>query len=294
LGLFQPDDGPGEWPPETEGANMKALRQVVCSLFAAASFLDSPVSATSFSTDQSDLYFIPSESGWGMQLVQRGSVIFATLFVYDPANPTWYTATMDFTSNSTWTGVLYATTGTDFRVPWNPANLTVTPVGTMTWTSTSVANGTLTYVVNGVTVVKNVTRQTLVLDDFSGLFGGVIQQTVTGCTNTALNGPATLAGGWLISQSADAVSMQTDFQEVISETAPEIACTYAGTLSQAGQMGALGPVPFTCSDGSMGSISLSRLQVTPYAISGSFVASYSNPQGCQSSGGFGGGKGATF
>ena len=273
---------------------MKALRQVVCSLFAAASFLDSPVSATSFSTDQSDLYFIPSESGWGMQLVQRGSVIFATLFVYDPANPTWYTATMDFTSNSTWTGVLYATTGTDFRVPWNPANLTVTPVGTMTWTSTSVANGTLTYVVNGVTVVKNVTRQTLVLDDFSGLFGGVIQQTVTGCTNTALNGPATLAGGWLISQSADAVSMQTDFQEVISETAPEIACTYAGTLSQAGQMGALGPVPFTCSDGSMGSISLSRLQVTPYAISGSFVASYSNPQGCQSSGGFGGGKGATF
>ena len=64
-----------------------------------------------------------------MQLVQRGSVIFATLFVYDPNNPIWYTATMDFTANLTWTGVLYATTGTAFGLPWNPADLTVTPVG---------------------------------------------------------------------------------------------------------------------------------------------------------------------
>jgi hypothetical protein len=58
-----------------------------------------------------------AESGWGMQLVERGTIIFATLFVYDPSGaPTWYVATMPFISNNpnnVWTGDLYATTG-----PW--------------------------------------------------------------------------------------------------------------------------------------------------------------------------------
>jgi len=105
---------------------MNALRNAACVLLAAGSLLASPAYATSFTTDQSDLWYIPAESGWGMQLVQRGNVIFATLFVYDPNNPTWYTATMDYTSNYTWTGTLYATTGTDFSLPWNPAALTIT------------------------------------------------------------------------------------------------------------------------------------------------------------------------
>jgi len=267
---------------------MKAFRYAACVLLAAALF---PVfaNATSFSVDQSDLYYIPAESGWGMQLVQRGSVIFATLFVYGPSGePTWYTATIDNTTNLTWTGTLYATmNGTYFESPWNPSTLTLTPVGTMTWAGDT---GVLTYVVNGVTVVKNVIRQTLVLDDFSGVFAGTTQETVTGCANAALNGPATLAVGLDITQAGATISVQSALQNILSASAPLIACTYAGTLSQAGQLGAVAAVPFTCSDGSTGSISLSELQVTPYAISGTFATSYSNPPGCQTSGGFGGGR----
>lgn len=274
---------------------MRALRQGVCVIFAAVSFLASPAYATSFSTDQSDLYYISSESGWGIQLVQRGSVIFGTLFVYGPTGqPTWYTATMDFTSGSTWTGDLIATTGSYFEAPWNPAALTIATVGTMTWTAQTVDTGVLTYVVNGVTVVKNITRQVLVFDDFSGVFGGAIQETVTGCANATLNGPATLAGGWVIAQASAAISIQSEFQNVLNASGALITCTYTGTLSQAGQMGALGPVPFNCSDGSTGSITFAELQVTPYAISGSFLASYSNPPGCRTSGGFGGGKATLF
>ena len=146
---------------------MKALRHAACTLLGAVFLLASPAYPAAFSTDQSDLYYIAAESGWGVQLVQRGSDIFATLFVYDQnGNPTWYTATMDYTSNLTWTGTLYATTnGTYFGSPWNPATLIVTPVGTMTWQAPLVSGGILTYVVNGATVVKNVVRQTLVLDD---------------------------------------------------------------------------------------------------------------------------------
>ena len=136
---------------------MKALRQAACVLLAAASLCASPAYATSFSTDQSDLWWIPAESGWGMQLVQRGATIFATIFVYGPTEaPTWYTATLNPTAISlTWTGTLYATTGPWFgTVPFDPASVTLTPVGTMTWNESYVDLGTVSYTVNGVPVTK--------------------------------------------------------------------------------------------------------------------------------------------
>src|SRR5438270_9660713 len=114
---------------------MMSLRRAACVLLTAASFFASPAYSTSFSVDQSDLYYITAESGWGIQLVQRGSVIFATMFVYGPSGaPTWYVATMDSTDGATWTGDLLATTGPYFAtVPFNPLSVTVTKVGTMTW-----------------------------------------------------------------------------------------------------------------------------------------------------------------
>ena len=47
--------------------------------------------------DVSDLWWNPSESGWGMQLVQQATTVFATIFVYDTHGiPIWYTATLNF------------------------------------------------------------------------------------------------------------------------------------------------------------------------------------------------------
>ncbi|HEY3585288.1 MAG TPA: hypothetical protein VGL90_13045, partial [Casimicrobiaceae bacterium] len=45
--------------------------------------------------NNSDLWWVPSESGWGVQFVQQGALIFATMFVYDAnGKPTWYVALM--------------------------------------------------------------------------------------------------------------------------------------------------------------------------------------------------------
>ena len=94
---------------------MTTFRRAACVLLAVASFLAPPAYSTSFSTDQSDLYYVPAESGWGAQLVQRGSVIFATMFVFGPGGATtWYVATMNFVSGSTWMGDLYTGTGPYF------------------------------------------------------------------------------------------------------------------------------------------------------------------------------------
>jgi hypothetical protein len=215
-----------------------------------------------------------------MQLVQRGSVIFATLFVYDPNNPIWYTATLDYTANQTWTGVLYATTGTDFRMPWDPAALTVTPVGTMTWSAQTVETGVLTYVVGGVTVTKNVVRQTLVLDDYSGKYLAALHVAVTGCTNPANNLPPmdipliTIA----VTQSEQSVTITfSDFG---------LTLTISGTLTQSGQFGTvLGT--YSDSTGEIGNASVSAMNVQSNALAATFSESSTN-DGCQSVGYFAG------
>jgi hypothetical protein len=75
--------------------------------------------AASYSTDQSDLWWVDppgSENGWGIQFVQRGSTIFATIFIYGPTGaPTWYVATMGPTppGSFVWSGDLFTRTG-----PW--------------------------------------------------------------------------------------------------------------------------------------------------------------------------------
>lgn len=266
---------------------MSALRNAACVLQAAVSLLAAPAHATSYSTDQSDLYYIAIESGWGIQLVQRGPDIFATLFIYGPTGePTWYTATMYPTPTSfTWSGTLVATTGSYFGAPWDPAMLTVKSVGTMTWTAPFVDTGTLTYVVNGVSVIKNVTRQALVLDDYSGHYAGGVHRDYTGCVNPALNVTSEVMSAMVFTQNGAAITIQT--------SDPSGTCSYTGTLSEAGQMGST-QLAFTCTDGTAGTEALDQMQVSVYAISGSLTTTYTNPPGCQVTGWFGGSRETAF
>jgi hypothetical protein len=99
----------------TSSGFRRALSSAACVVLAVASVITPLASATKFSADQSDLNYIAAESGWGLQLVQRGSVIFATMFVYGSStDPTWYVATMNpLGAPLNWSGDLYATTG-----PW--------------------------------------------------------------------------------------------------------------------------------------------------------------------------------
>ena len=265
------------------------LRRAACVLLAAASFCAPPPAlSTSFTTDQSDLYYIVAESGWGIQLVQRGTVIFATMFVYGPSNtPTWYVATMQYAGNFTWIGDLYATTGPYFgAVPFNPANVVATKVGTMTWLAQTIVTGMLTYDVNGVGVVKNVIRQTLVLDSYAGHYGGGIHQDATSCVNPALNGTVENIGILNITQNGEAITLQ-------SFPATGGSCSYAGTLTQFGQMGRVDG-SYTCSDGEAGQFIIAEMQVNITGLTGRYTANSFTLPGCQFSGWFGGLRVTTF
>ena len=105
-----------------------------------------------------------SESGWGVNLTHQGDIIFATWFTYDlDRTPLWLAVTAPKTAAGIYSGTLYRTTGPAFNaVPFLPAQVTATAVGTATFTFTDGNTGTFDYTLNGVTQSKAITREVLV------------------------------------------------------------------------------------------------------------------------------------
>ena len=265
---------------------MKVLRQFVAAIVLALAGFVSPAWSSSYSADQSDLWWIPSESGWGIQLVQRNSTIFATMFVYDASGAaTWYTATMG-ANGLNWSGDLYATRGPWFgTVPFDPASVALIKIGTMSWSPSGINAGTLTYTVDGTQVIKSLQREFIAVDDYSGNYGGSLHQENTGCSDPTRNAITEVPAVVVISQTASSIDLATgDINFNI--------CEYTGTLSQNGQMGAIAGT-FTCSDSEHGSFSVSELQVNPLGITGRFTANAAL-SGCAETGWFGAGRVTTF
>jgi hypothetical protein len=114
----------------------------------------------SAATNYQDLWWNPSESGWGLNIAHQGNILFATLFTYD-ANGKGMWLVMSNGNRvgpGMYTGTLYSTTGPVFNAsPWTAASST--PVGTMTLSFANGNSGTLAYSVNGVQVTKAIQRQ---------------------------------------------------------------------------------------------------------------------------------------
>jgi hypothetical protein len=114
----------------------------------------------SYSDNFQDLWWNPSEMGWGVNVTHQGDILFATLFTYDrDGTPLWLVMSAGGrTSSGRYTGTLYRTSGPAFdATPW--PGVSQAPVGTMTFAFTSGNAGTLTYTVNGTTVTKSIQRQ---------------------------------------------------------------------------------------------------------------------------------------
>jgi len=111
-------------------------------------------------TNYQDLWWNPTESGWGLNLTHQGLLMFATLFVYAPdGRPMWLVASsLARQPDGTFTGDLYRTSGPPFNAsPWSA--IQVTPVGTMTLVFASGQSALLVYTVNGARVTQSIQRQ---------------------------------------------------------------------------------------------------------------------------------------
>lgn len=162
--------------------------------------------------EYTDVYYNPAESGWGVFLVQSDTTQFLAFFIYGTdTKPTWYTAQLTQDAAGNYNGQLYATTGSYFGSPWNPAQLTNAAVGTVSFVPIDIYRATVTYALTGgPTVTKTVQRQTLAPYQLAGNYSGSISGTVSGCANPADN-DAHVRGryGLTVTQSGDTASTLT-------------------------------------------------------------------------------------
>lgn len=115
----------------------------------------------SYADNYQDLWYNPSESGWGVNITHQGSTVFATLFIYDAnGNPLWLVMSNGVQSGNQFSGALYRTSGPNFNSsPWvAPATA---QVGQMTFTpdTDNASMATLVYTFNGANVTKRIQRQ---------------------------------------------------------------------------------------------------------------------------------------
>jgi serine protease len=157
------DNGNGTFDYTVNGVQQikPITREVFGPLPACAFGASTPLSQA---TNYQDLWWASppgSESGWGVNFTHQGDIIFATWFTYDTdGTPLWLSATTNRSAPATYTGTLYRTTGPAFNaLPFDPARVVATPVGTLTLSFANGSSGTFAYVVNGVAQSKPITRQ---------------------------------------------------------------------------------------------------------------------------------------
>jgi uncharacterized membrane protein len=120
-------------------------------------------------TNYQDLWYaapVESEAGWGVNLTHQSDTIFATWFTYDfDGTPLWLSAVAPKTAPGVYSGPLVRTTGPAFNaVPFSPAQIGLTPVGSLTISFANGNSASFAYTVTlpgaaAVTQTKSVTRQ---------------------------------------------------------------------------------------------------------------------------------------
>jgi len=162
---------------------MTILRRLVIAFLTVAMLVPGLARAAT-TTDFSDQWWVPTESGWGASVLQQSNTLFIDLMVYGvDGKPTWFVAAASLQTSppaghAVFVGDLYAATGPYYGAAFNPASATLRKAGTLTFDATSATNATMSYTVDGTPVVKNVTRQTWSYEYLGGTYDTVWK---TGC-----------------------------------------------------------------------------------------------------------------
>jgi hypothetical protein len=233
--------------------------------------------ASTNTSEITDMWWNPAESGWGINIILQNSVAFATFFVYDANhNPLWYTAELHYQGNFVWSGPLYATNGPWFGGPFPSGATTIRQVGTATFSVFALNQATLTYSVGDIAVTKTLQRQTWTNENYTGTYAGGYSIRLTGCAPSSLNGIQEVAGLLSVNQTGTSVSM--------AATTNGSSCSFSGTYTQTGKLGDV-QGNYSCTDGTRGTFD--AFEMTP-TISGFTARIAGQNQYCNWSGYLGG------
>lgn len=248
---------------------MNTLRK--CVLIAAMSFCSSAF-ANTYIFDQTDLWWNANESGWGVTVTHQQDVIFLTFFVYGPdGRAAWYTGQGTYQNvgadgTHVYTGSMYQVAGPWFGASFNPALVNARLVGTMRFAA-FVNAATLTYSIDGVSVTKQITRQTLRLNIINTIYHGTAITTQSGCN------PASLNGTYTTNTTVGVINTDTTLRMVSigSGINPPNTCTYTGDYEQTGRIG-LSRGVFSCNTGASGTYTATGIDANGRGITARLAA----------------------
>lgn len=133
----------------------------IAAYIASAQGIDPPPSGPPVPAfNYSDLWWNPTESGWGFNIIQHPSnVIFAVVYTYiAPNRPMWFVMPGGaWSSPSNFSGKLYRVTGSPGNAAFRGGD--VVEVGIASIAFNGANDAVLTYSVDGATVAKSITRQ---------------------------------------------------------------------------------------------------------------------------------------
>ena len=266
----------------------RKLKIAAAWLLAAASLMVSaPSQAQSFTIDTSaaspitGLWWNANESGWGATITQQSYMMFVTMFVYDnTGNAVWYTMSCTISSAACNGDLLRVRGGTAPALAWSGNNINVTKAGTMALNFSSNDAASMVYVLDGLTVNKQITRQIFgppppATPTLSGSWQGAIVETRTNCTQSQNNGARATYGQYEIGMGVGGAGALT----ITLFGVTGLQCTYSGNFSTNGAR-LIANGTESCNDGRHGTWQSTNMLVTQRAMSLEFAVQLDTTETC--------------
>lgn len=187
-------------------------------------------SALAFNNYQ-DMWWQPSESGWGLMVLQQGGTLSAVLFHYRPdRKPVWYLLSNAPRNNGeVYTGTLYEVNGPPLFTAFDPATVNARNAGTMTLDFASLNAGTLAYTIDGQTTSKAIERINFAAPDAQGTYLGSQTAVITCSGNPAIGSSVIPARFTVAAGMISRVELNNTLLNTGSAT-----CDWMGTYQQHG------------------------------------------------------------
>jgi hypothetical protein len=203
------------------------------------------------------LWFPPEEGGWGLNTIEQGDTLFATLFVYGAdQQPHWYSASA-LTGDGTYSGALFESMGTPWGMPFDQGTVTRRQAGTMQ-VDLRGDSATLTYDVDGMRVSKEIVPFAFKFISLGGSYYGYVTQPSSG-PGGAVNDEVHIA----ITHTATSFTMWTNGSVSGS-------CGYDGTPAQRGSLVNV-TGNYSCGDGRSGTFTLTGADLTTDGFTARFT-----------------------
>ena len=221
--------------------------------------------------DFTDLWWNPAQSGWGMNIVHQGDTSFITLFVYGPdGQPTWYSASdaraYAYSPGGLpyFAGTLHRTTGPWHGGTFDPREVRLVVVGSISIEPLAKDRLRVTYEVNGRSTTVELVRASLAIPETGYYYYGTLtlRESLPG---QVPYGTARYNGDFTFEIEQGRATMRfTD--------ASNRQCVYSGPYSQAGKFSSVAG-SFTCGASPSaptrsGSFTVTDMEFTSHGMTG--------------------------